>query len=84
MIILILNGGFVTVYTESTTVAVPLSELGHPHPSPQASVFPHGIKVGGHTHLWMRGWGGFNSDASRKSLVSVYSVMDSMLQKLGM
>jgi hypothetical protein len=47
MIILILNGGFAT---ESTTVAVPSSELGPPHPSPQASVFPPRNQRGGGTH----------------------------------
>jgi hypothetical protein len=47
--------------TQSTTVYVPSSEFGLPHPAPvQASVpppHPPGTKGWGHTRLLVRGWG---------------------------
>jgi hypothetical protein len=51
----------------STTVSVPSSELGPPTPLPLASV-PLNQKGGGHTRLWVRGWGSPNLDNLRKSL----------------
>ncbi len=46
------------IYTKSTTVSVPSSELGPPNPSPASEcVSPLGTKGGGHTRLRVRGWG---------------------------
>ncbi len=55
------------IYTQSTTVSVPSSELGPPHPSPPGSVSPPQPKGGTHSPAW-RGWGSPNSDDWRKSL----------------
>jgi hypothetical protein len=50
---------FIYLCTESTTLSVPSCELGPPPHLPQARcALPPGTKVGGHTRLRVRGWGG--------------------------
>jgi hypothetical protein len=59
-----------SLYTYSTTVSVPSSELGLPHPSPANEwvLPPTPNQGGGHTRLRARGWGSPSSDDWRKSL----------------
>ncbi len=56
--------------TQSTTVYVPSSDLGLSHPLSRQRVCPSPRYQmgGGHTRLWVRGWGSLKSDDWRKSL----------------
>jgi hypothetical protein len=58
------------IHIKSTTVYVPSLELrlSHPPLSPASVPLPPEPKVGGHTRVWVRGWGSPNSNDWRKSL----------------